>query len=262
MINPLLRRPLGERAGASSLMHGPDRPIMGPMAHSRTRRLAATLGFAMLATVAVVRAGQAFDHLAGSITAAAAATAGYRGCIAVVLGVVTAATIRRPPPRKESDSTLAYVAAAVAIGGLVFLSGGRGETSDVAIGGLVVATVAAVWTIVSVTALGRCFGLLPEARGLVTRGPYGIVRHPVYLGEITAIGGLTIAAPTARNVVVLAMFVGAQTIRMRFEEDALRDAYPEYERYRQTTPRLLPRVRGPRAVASPERVLRSNGSGG
>jgi protein-S-isoprenylcysteine O-methyltransferase Ste14 len=85
----------------------------------------------------------------------------------------------------------------------------------------------------------------------------------VYLGEIAAIGGLTIAAPTARNVVVLAIFVCAQTIRMRFEEDALRDAYPEYVRYQQTTPRLLPRVaRPPRAAVSPERVLRSDGSGG
>jgi protein-S-isoprenylcysteine O-methyltransferase Ste14 len=244
-------------------MPGAYRPITGRMHASRTRRFAATLGFAMLAAVAVVRAGQASVHLAGSTTAAAAAAAGYRGCVAVVLVVVTAATIRRPPPRKESDSALAYVAAAVAVGGLVFLSGGRGETSQLAIGGLVIAAVAAMWMIVSVAALGRCFGLLPEARGLVTHGPYGIVRHPVYLGEITAIGGLTIAAPTAQDIVVLAVFVVVQTIRMRLEEDALLDAYPEYTRYQQTTPRFLPRVARPfRSAGSPERVLRSDGSGG
>lgn len=236
---------------------------MGLMAPSRTHQLAATLGFALLAALAVARAGRAVVHLADSTTMAAAVTAGYRGCIAVVLGVVTVATIRRPPPHKESDSALGYVAAAVAVGGLVFLSGGRGETSAFAVAGLGLAAVAAAWTVVAVVSLGRCFGVLPEARGLVTRGPYGIVRHPVYLGEIAAVWGLTIAAPAVRNIAVLGMFVCAQTVRMRLEEDALGAAYPEYARYQQTTPRFLPRVsRRSRAVGSPERVLRSEGSGG
>ena len=236
---------------------------MGAMAPSQTRQFAATLGFGLLATLALARAGEALVRLAGSTTVAAAATAGYRGCIAIVLGVVTVATIRRPPPRSESDSALGYTAAAVAVGGLVFLSGGRGETSALAIAGLGLAAVAAAWTVVAVVSLGRCFGLLPEARGLVTRGPYGIVRHPVYLGEMATVAGLTIAAPTVRNVAVLGMFVSAQMVRMRLEEGALRDAYPEYASYQKATPRLLPRlVRTTRAAGSPDRVLHSGESGG
>jgi len=91
-----------------------------------------------------------------------------------------------------------------------------------------------------VLALGRCFGVLPEARGLVTRGPYRLVRHPVYLGEIAALTGLTIAAPAPVHVAMLAVFIFAQLTRMRLEEAALTEAFPEYAAYAARTSRLLP----------------------
>jgi protein-S-isoprenylcysteine O-methyltransferase Ste14 len=103
-----------------------------------------------------------------------------------------------------------------------------------------VAVAGSVWIFASVLALGRCFGVLPEARGLVTRGPYRVVRHPVYLGEIAALAGLTIAAPAPVHVVMLAVFVLAQLVRMRLEEAALTEAFPEYAAYAARTSRLLP----------------------
>src|SRR5579859_956020 len=103
------------------------------MAASRIRQLAAWLGFAMLASIGVVRAGQSLVRMVGSPTTAAAVATAYRGCIAIVLIVVTAAVLRRSPPRRESDSAPGYVAAVVAVGGLVFLSGGRGGTSGVSV---------------------------------------------------------------------------------------------------------------------------------
>ena len=54
--------------------------------------------------------------------------------------------------------------------------------------------------LVAALALGRCFGVLPEARGLVTHGPYRLVRHPLYLGELAAMGGLLVASPSPRNL--------------------------------------------------------------
>ena len=33
---------------------------------------------------------------------------------------------------------------------------------------------------VALLCLGRHFGLLPANRDLVTRGPFGLIRHPVY----------------------------------------------------------------------------------
>jgi protein-S-isoprenylcysteine O-methyltransferase Ste14 len=48
-----------------------------------------------------------------------------------------------------------------------------------------------------VLSLGRSISILPQARQLVTSGPYAFVRHPLYLGEMTAMLG--IAMQTARH---------------------------------------------------------------
>jgi Flp pilus assembly pilin Flp len=96
-------------------------------------------------------------------------------------------------------------------------------------------------------ALGRCFGVLPEARGLVTHGPYSLVRHPLYLGEFAAVAGLLIASPSARNLAAGVVFTIAQFTRMGLEERALTREFPEYADYAARTPRLVP---------SPARLLR------
>ena len=124
---------------------------------------------------------------------------------------------------------------------LAFTPPGGGAAPGLILAGDLVAVLACIWLLASVLALGRCFGVLPEARGLVTRGPYRAVRHPVYLGEITACAGLALAAPSLRNGLVLAVFVGAQLVRMGFEERALTHAFPEYAAYAERTPRLVPR---------------------
>ena len=96
------------------------------------------------------------------------------------------------------------------------------------------------WAIWSLAILGRCFSVLPEVRGLVTGGPYRWVRHPVYLGEITATLGLLLPILTARNVAVFALFCVLQVWRTRHEEVGLAAAFPEYDDYRRRTRRLLP----------------------
>ncbi len=98
-----------------------------------------------------------------------------------------------------------------------------------------------LWTIWSLATLGRCFGLFPEVRGLVLRGPYRLVRHPVYLGELISAFGLLLAKPSPLIVLVLAVFVALQYWRMVYEERALTAAFPgEYVDYQQRVPRLVP----------------------
>ena len=108
----------------------------------------------------------------------------------------------------------------------------------------VVIVAGTLFTIWSLATLGRCFGLFPEVRGLVLRGPYRLVRHPVYLGELISGFGLVLVKPHPAIVGLLAAFVGLQYLRTVYEERALLGTFPdEYARYRRTVPRLIPGAR-------------------
>jgi protein-S-isoprenylcysteine O-methyltransferase Ste14 len=157
-------------------------------------------------------------------------------------------TVGRAAPRQPARSPVAFIACAVAMTTVVILGDPPADVPrGLVLTGDAVAVAFCAWLLVSVSFLGRCFGVLPEARGLVTSGPYAIVRHPVYLGEIGATTGLVIAAPTIANVVVLSALVSAQVIRVRLEEAALSSAFPAYSAYAQNVPRLLPYLRTRRA---------------
>jgi protein-S-isoprenylcysteine O-methyltransferase Ste14 len=97
-----------------------------------------------------------------------------------------------------------------------------------------------VWAIYSLSYLRNRFSIVPEARGLVTSGPYRFARHPIYLGEIAA--GLGLVLPTILTVhfVVFAVFVSAQLLRTYYEERVLRRVFPEYAAYAHRTRRLIP----------------------
>lgn len=150
-------------------------------------------------------------------------------------------TVGRSTPQRPSRSPIAFAACAVAIAAVIAFKGpGPSTPEGVVLAGDLLAVAFCAWLLVSVLYLGHCFGVLPEARGLVIRGPYRIVRHPVYLGEIGACAGLALAAPSAFNAVVLAVLIFAQAVRMRLEERALTRAFPDYAAYAAHTPRLLP----------------------
>src|SRR5579871_3086317 len=99
-----------------------------------------------------------------------------------------------------------------------------------------------VLSIVSLATLGRCFGVFPEVRGLVTRGPYAVVRHPLYLAEMMAALGGLLPRLSPLMIAIFVGFVGLQYWRTIFEERVLQEAFPEYASYRERTWRILPGV--------------------
>ena len=103
--------------------------------------------------------------------------------------------------------------------------------------GLVLVTVAAFLSLVSLLALGLSFGIRPALRTLATRGPYRIVRHPVYLAYVLADLGYNIQEWNVFTVVIVIAGWAALVHRIDAEERILsRDAgwaaYAASVRYR------------------------------
>jgi protein-S-isoprenylcysteine O-methyltransferase Ste14 len=97
----------------------------------------------------------------------------------------------------------------------------------------------ALW---SLSYLRRNLSIIPEARRLVTGGPYRVVRHPLYLFEIMAALGALAAAPGLISALSMVVFVGMQMVRAGYEERLLASAFPEYADYARRTRRLIPFV--------------------
>jgi protein-S-isoprenylcysteine O-methyltransferase Ste14 len=80
--------------------------------------------------------------------------------------------------------------------------------------------------------LGRHFGILPANRGLVVRGPFRLIRHPVYAAWLLTALGTSMAAPSVRNFALVALTIPFMVWRIALEEELL-DRDPQYRAYRQ-----------------------------
>lgn len=98
----------------------------------------------------------------------------------------------------------------------------------------------AVCAIAALLRLRRSFGVVAANRGVTRSGMYRVVRHPLYASYLVAMTGYVLAAPTARNVIVVAAVTVAQLWRISAEERVL-DADDDYRAYKATVRyRLVP----------------------
>ena len=144
--------------------------------------------------------------------------------------VVVAYLIRRPAravTTRLSDWLLAFGGT---FGGVLLRPVGAHLHWGVSIG-LVVQLLGILMAFVAFLALGRSFGFAAANRGLVTRGPYAVIRHPIYAAYLLVLSGYFLQSIAVWNALVL-VFVASCNVGRALAEDRLLATSEQYEAYR------------------------------
>ena len=147
-------------------------------------------------------------------------------------------------PRRGTDHRAAVIFIAFsgtfAAIGATFLPGGT-RREGLVVAADVLATAGLAYSVWGLAYLRRSFSIIPEARRLVTGGPYALSRHPVYLGEITTAIGVNIATGGWLTAIAIVYFIACELLRIRWEERILAVTFPnDYPAYARRVPRYLP----------------------
>jgi protein-S-isoprenylcysteine O-methyltransferase Ste14 len=139
--------------------------------------------------------------------------------------------LARRPPRSVSRRMIDWVAAfAGSFSFFLVRPGGYHPAWGVTTGLAVQLAGLALWAW-AFAKLAGCYGIVAADRGLVTGGPYAIVRHPLYAAYMVGGIGYLIQSLSVWNAVVDLVAVGCQLLRVKAEERHL--AGPAYDEYRE-----------------------------
>ena len=155
------------------------------------------------------------------------------------LWVVVAYLVRRPARTLSTHPVDWLLALGGTCGGLLLRpTGGHPHWGVVA--GLDVQLLGLVLCLASFAALGRSFGFAAANRGIKRRGPYALVRHPLYASYFLLLGGYLLQSISWANLLVMLFVCGCNVGRIRGEERVLGQSV-DYEHYvHQVRWRLLP----------------------
>jgi protein-S-isoprenylcysteine O-methyltransferase Ste14 len=150
------------------------------------------------------------------------------------------AFLTRRAPQAVSRRAVSWLAAfGGTFGGLLLRPGGAdppwgaGAGFGLQLAGLLIA-------VTSLAALGRSFGFVAADRGLKTRGPYAVVRHPMYASYLLIQSGYVLQSLSVHNIAVVA-FATACNIGRALAEERLLARSPDYQAYQQRVRwRLIP----------------------
>lgn len=156
--------------------------------------------------------------------------------------LLISAFMRRSPAKATHPSPMAAVAAGLATWlpfAIPLLP--HGEASEA---GLIAATTLlvlglgfAVWAI---RYLDRSFSMIAQARAVVSTGPYAVVRHPLYTGELAGLLGTVLVHPGVWTLTAWLAILCLQAYRVRHEEAILAATLEDYREYQRSTPQLIP----------------------
>ncbi len=99
--------------------------------------------------------------------------------------------------------------------------------------------------IIGALGLGSALTAHPDPNGrseLKTGGLYAYVRHPIYLGVLVTMLGVTIRT---RSFIALGAYIGLSALlhfKANWEEKQLRAHFPDYDEYAKRVGRLIPGI--------------------
>jgi protein-S-isoprenylcysteine O-methyltransferase Ste14 len=217
--------------------------------NEKVREAAAKLGIAAVCAFlflgAVVRFVTVLDRAPRGLDALSAAQLFTIVCQTIFYLLALWFTLIRRPALQRARGWKPRIVAAIgafSIFGFGFLPPAQGLALGWHIAASVLLLASAALGALVLPYLGRSFSLMSEARGLVTGGPYRIVRHPLYVvEELAAIAGF-IEAFSLAAALLLAVQIAFQIRRILNEEAVLAASFPDYARYRATTARAIPGI--------------------
>ncbi len=84
---------------------------------------------------------------------------------------------------------------------------------------------------------------IPKPNGkLVTYGIYAVIRHPMYLAQLLVVGTLVIEHYSHLRLVILLVLSVNLIFKLNYEETHLIKYFEAYEKYRQSSWRLIPLI--------------------
>lgn len=130
---------------------------------------------------------------------------------------------RRPPELKDLSvqaTAAVFISYSYAYAQVAYLRlfPGDGAWLD---GGNALVPGAALLSLASLLSLGRSFGVWPASRGLMTGGPYRLVRHPMYLSYVIADVGYNLLEWNQGTLLMVLAGWGSLLYRIIAEEKIL-----------------------------------------
>jgi len=144
--------------------------------------------------------------------------------------LVVVLTVARRRARFVDRSFGAAVMTTLSLAGPPMLRGADGVPLAPDAVTVIVSAIGLSLVIVGKMTIGRSFGVAPANRGVVVRGPYSFVRHPIYTGYLITHLGFLVANPTTWNLAIIVVGDTALIVRALMEERVL-SSDVEYQGY-------------------------------
>jgi protein-S-isoprenylcysteine O-methyltransferase Ste14 len=114
------------------------------------------------------------------------------------------------------------------------------SSSPLVIGAQAFAVCLAVWARRSFPTGAFRVTATPAAGSVIQRGPYRLIRHPMYAAALLFVWAAVLSHLSALTLVVGIILTGVVATRIVLEERLLREHYPEYVTYVRSTKAVVP----------------------